>query len=184
MSWLPDRTSPPDFHSGVPSLRGTAKYVVIIRAKGDPERSPRPSSKNDPGHALAWKKKVKTGTPEEWADRIVKLLSDGIHRTFNRIVVELADTTADVAFGYPPEKGLWLAVERGDLMLTHEAPILFTTALKVARRRPAATLPAAPAPKLRASPRSRGRAREEVDILGGLGDTVADAVRRAMKGLR
>jgi hypothetical protein len=176
---------PPDFHSGVPSLRGAAKYVVIIRAKGDPERSPRPSSKSDPDHALAWKKKVQTGTPEEWADRIVKLLSDGVHRTFNRIVVELADTTADVAFGERPEQGLWLAVERGDLMLTHEAPILFTTALKVARRRPAPEKRAPkPAAKPRPAKRIQSRAPEEIDILGGLGDAVADAVRRAMKGLR
>jgi hypothetical protein len=41
--------------------------------------------------------------------------------------------------------------------------------------------PSRPLRQTRARPQARSR---EVDILGGLGDTVADAVRRAMKGLR
>jgi len=123
------------FHSGLPDHRGlmgnrrfndeaavkedaAIKYTLIIRGKDDPER---PSTLG----ALAWRKKVKTGTPEEWARRIIQHLADGVPRTFNRIMVEISGVTADIAFHHPPEDGLWLAVERGYLGWTSEAPILF-----------------------------------------------------------
>lgn len=109
------------WHTQTPDRSGLSAFTVLIRGPEDPQRSPRRKG-TDP---TAWKKKVRKGTPEEWADKIVELLSDGAPRTFNAITVELADTTADVAFQEQPEKGLWLAVDRGDLELTYEAPILF-----------------------------------------------------------
>lgn len=85
----------------------------------DPGRSPR-----GPGRALLWKGLDKH-TTEEWAARIVTHLSDGILRTFNRIMVEVSDFTADVAYGSSADEGLWLAVSRHQLALTYDAPILF-----------------------------------------------------------
>jgi len=63
-------------------------------------------------------------TAEEWRTRIVAHLADGIPRTLNRIAVELVDATADVV-GDTAEAGLWLAVERGEIWWTAEAPIHF-----------------------------------------------------------
>ena len=126
------------FHSGLPErspMMGARRFheeeaeshdemvknAVLVRSPDDPEKPPRIKGA-DPG---AWRKKVKSGSPEEWARRILEHLSDGVPRTFNRIMVELAGITADVAFQHPPEQGLWLAVERGYLGWTREAPILF-----------------------------------------------------------
>ena len=107
------------WHTEIPHR--PSPFTIVIRSKSDPERSPRKKGAD----TLAWKKKVRTGSPDEWADRIVKLLSDGKPRTFNAIMVELADTTADVAFQEAPEAGLWRAMERGGLEMTYEAPIFF-----------------------------------------------------------
>jgi hypothetical protein len=96
-------------------------YTVLIRAPGDPERAPRRSG-SDPN---AWRKKVSVGTAEEWATRIIEHQADGEPRTFNRIMVEIAGVTADMAAQEPPERGLWLAVERGYLGWTASAPIYF-----------------------------------------------------------
>lgn len=108
------------YHFGAVNL-AASPYLHLIRAKGDPERSPR-----GPGRALLWRN-LDTRTPEAWAERIAAHLNDGVPRTFNRIMVELSDFTADVAFGTTADEGLWLAVERGHLALTHEAPVLFTS---------------------------------------------------------
>lgn len=109
------------FHVGHVDV-AASPYVHLIRAKDDPERSPR-----GPGRALLWRN-LDTHTPEQWAERITTHVSDGVPRTFNRIMVELSDFTADVAFGTNAEEGLWVAVANHQLALTHDAPILFTMA--------------------------------------------------------
>jgi len=116
------------FHVGPVNI-AASPYVHLIRAKDDPERSPR-----GPGRALLWRNLDKH-TPEAWADRIVTHLSDGVPRTFNRIMVELSDFTADVAFGTAADEGLWIAVSSHQLALTHDAPILFTMAASGSTRR-------------------------------------------------
>jgi hypothetical protein len=126
------------FHSGLPETRrlmgarryhekratkedSMVRYVVLIRSPDDPERASR--AKNaDPNE---WRWKVNAGTTEEWARRIIQHLADGVPRTFNRIMVEIAGITADIAFQKAPEHGLWLAVERGYLGWTDKAPIFF-----------------------------------------------------------
>jgi len=103
-----------------PAARASSPYLHLVRASDDPERSPR-----GPGRALLWRSLDKH-TAEAWAARIVEHLSDGTPRTFNRIMVELSDFTADVAFESTADDGLWLAVTRHQLALTHDAPVLFT----------------------------------------------------------
>ncbi|HEX5659934.1 MAG TPA: hypothetical protein VFX59_22215 [Polyangiales bacterium] len=109
----------PQFYTGLPERAGMATYVHIIRGDDDPERGPRN------GQTLRWRR-IADHPPAAWLDRIVQHLSDGVPRTFNRIMVELADFTADVAAGTHADKGLWLGVAQKRLALTLEAPILFT----------------------------------------------------------
>lgn len=112
------------WHAQVPDLSGAAKYVVIVRGPNDPERK----RKRDPKTSTAWKQLVKGGHVGVWTKRIVELMQDGKPRTFNHMMVELADVTADIAMGNPPEKGLWDAVRQGHLVMTYESPILFKKA--------------------------------------------------------
>lgn len=107
---------------------GAAKYVHLMRAPDDPDKldAPRGGGKRDP---IAWRKCNQT-TAAEWSRRIVALLDDGRPRTFNAICLELVARTADVMFEQTLDRGLWLAVGRGDVEHTMDAPILFR------RRRP------------------------------------------------
>lgn len=114
----PEEKGEPKFFTGLPERAGMATYVHIIRADDDPERGPRN------GQTLRWRR-IADHSPAAWRDRIVQHLSDGIPRTFNRIMVELADFTADVAAGTNADRGLWLGVEQKRLALTLEAPVLF-----------------------------------------------------------
>jgi len=127
-----------------PVRTGAAQFTVAIRAPDDPERKPRPKKMaDDPGHSVKWKS-INNATVEDWSRAIVKLLSDGKSRTFNAISVELSGTTGDITIGRNPEKGLWLAVERGELEYTPEAPILFR-----ATRRRGRTVESAPQKRVR-----------------------------------
>lgn len=102
---------------------GAARYVHLMRSPDDPDKldAPRGGGKRDP---IAWRKCNRT-TPAEWSRRIVELLADGRPRTFNAICLELVARTADVMFEQTLDRGLWLAVGRGDVEHTMEAPILF-----------------------------------------------------------
>lgn len=108
-----------------PIRTGAGIFTVAIRAPDDPERKPRPKKMaDDPSHSIRWKN-INKVSAEEWSRAIVKHLSDGKTKTFNAISVELAGTTADIAVGKNLEAGLWLAVERGELEYTPQAPVLF-----------------------------------------------------------
>jgi hypothetical protein len=115
----PEGEGEPQFFTGLPERVGMETFVHIIRADDDPERGPRN------GQTLRWRR-IDDHPPAAWRDRIVQHLSDGVPRTFNRIMVELADFTADVALGTHADAGLWLEVDQKRLALTLEAPILFT----------------------------------------------------------
>lgn len=101
---------------------GMAKYTHLIRHPDDPERSPRSSRR---GQHSKWRADMRKGSEPIWSEAILVLLSDGVPRTFNRMMVELADYTADVAAGKAPDRALWALVEAGDVEHTQVAPILF-----------------------------------------------------------
>jgi hypothetical protein len=61
----------------------------------------------------------------EWYGKIHEHMRDYIPRTFNRMMVEMADITADIAFSEAPDHALWILVRDGRLIHTLEAPILF-----------------------------------------------------------
>lgn len=130
-----DLFAPPDapptddawsYYTGLPDRSGLARYTVLIRAPGDPERRPREARQAAMGKeaaAVEWRA-WRAASAEEWRARIVAHLADGNPRTFNRIAVELVDATADVV-GDTAQAGLWLAVERGEVWWTSDAPVHF-----------------------------------------------------------
>lgn len=60
-----------------------------------------------------------------WREKLLEHLGDGEARTFNRIMVELADFTADTAFEKAPDHALWQLVDEELVEHTAVAPILF-----------------------------------------------------------
>lgn len=79
----------------------TGRYLHLARGDDDPERTPRGTYS-----PLAWRSAIKKPV-RFWKKHIVKLLSDGNARTFNGIMVELANVTADMAFTDTPDQALW-----------------------------------------------------------------------------
>jgi hypothetical protein len=115
--------APPDFVRGVPIDRtGTARYIHIIRAPEDPERTPRP-----PGGRLdrAPHLTLDEIPVERCAEMILALFADGAPRTFNAISVELFDHTADMTLDSPLDRALWQLVAQTRLEHTLTAPIRF-----------------------------------------------------------
>lgn len=108
--------------SMVVDRNGIAQYLHIIRAPGDPERSPRPpGGRKDRAPHLTLAE-----TPVAACEAaILGVLADGQARTFNRIGVELLDHTADTLMGSPYDEALWGLVGRGELEHTLDAPVLF-----------------------------------------------------------
>lgn len=98
------------------------RYVHLIRDPNDPERSPR---ENRRGQELKWNTKAGQGQVEAWKEAILDHLADGEPRTFNCMMVGIADVTADVVFERPPDQALWELVASYQLEHTNEAPILF-----------------------------------------------------------
>jgi PAS domain-containing protein len=116
-----------DFVRGMPVDRsGTTRYVHIIRALDDPERSPRPVG----GRLDRFPHRTLAGIPvDQCAEMILRLLADGSPRTFNAIAVELFDYTADMALGSPLDRALWRLVAESRLEHTLTAPIRFHAVL-------------------------------------------------------
>lgn len=117
-----------DYFTGLPDLSDPlSRYTLLIRAPWDPQRSSREERRERlGGHheaATEWRQWRKA-KPEEWLERILDLMKDGEPRTFNAMAVELVDAGAD-AVGDTAEAGLWLAVEKGLLWWSSEAPIQF-----------------------------------------------------------
>ena len=105
---------------------GPARYAILVRAPGDPERRSRENRHAALGRAAAgseWKE-MRKATAETWAERFAAVLADGRPRTLNALTVELADATADVA-GDNAEAALWLLKERGQVEHTVEVPVLW-----------------------------------------------------------
>lgn len=114
-SWAPDRG-------------GSAAYVIVGRGPHDPERRSVARSLARKGQKvtkpLGWRVVLKFD-PERTMGLIMKHLSDGEPRTFNRIGVEMLDMTADHLFQTPFEDAIWLGVERGYIEYANWAPLLF-----------------------------------------------------------
>lgn len=106
-------------------LAGTARYVIMIRAPGDPERRSREDRRAELGDAAstAWKSLAKVSV-EAWAERFMALLADGREATFNALCVELADVTADVAPD-AAEFAMWRLKAAGKVEHTIDAPVLW-----------------------------------------------------------
>jgi PAS domain-containing protein len=115
-----------DFVRGLQVDRtGAARYVHLIRAPDDPERSPRPvGGRQDRAPHLTLAK----ASPASCVELLLCLLADGIPRTFNRMAVELFDHTADIVFGSPLDEALWHLVDDERLEHTLTAPVLFRIA--------------------------------------------------------
>lgn len=106
--------------SGHSRPRGAMAYTHLIRSPSDPLRSPRHFTK---ATRLRWKDPI-----SRWSDAILGLLANQEPRTFNAIVVELADVTADMAFLEAPDHALWGLVSTGKVEHTPQAPVLFRLA--------------------------------------------------------
>jgi hypothetical protein len=98
------------------------RYVHLIRADDDPERSPREKRR---GQETKWNSGWSRNNQEMWEEGILNHLSDDIPRTFNRIMVEIADANADTAFEKAPDWALWKLVETYHLEFVNKAPLLF-----------------------------------------------------------
>lgn len=116
------------FTGGVPDMRGLRAYTEMIQSPDDPERAPRPKG----GQAdRAPHVTLRKTTAEQWAPKILRLLSDGKPRTLNAIGITLIDKTADITSQTPFAAGLWLLVQQGKVAFGDPAPILFTLSSRV-----------------------------------------------------
>jgi hypothetical protein len=94
----------------------------MIRSPEDPERTERPKG----GRAIrVAHRTLELTTVDHWKREIVRLLSDGVPRTFNRMGVELIDQTADMLLDSPVDRAVWELVEASFLEHTMEVPIYF-----------------------------------------------------------
>jgi hypothetical protein len=103
---------------------GMAAFLHIIRAPGDPERRQR-ASERDEKDTQIWRRLFRSGSQAEWSDALHRHLADGIPRTFNRMMVELCDMTADVALDKAPDLALWALVAAGEVEHTASRPVYF-----------------------------------------------------------
>lgn len=123
----PATSAPPAIADGwvtgqLPDRSGEFAYVVLIRAPGDPERTPREAAARD--MKADWRRALAKKPVPEIEAAIALHMTDGAERTMNRITVEMLDKTADVV---PDsfEEALWGLVSKGLLEFTMAAPVLF-----------------------------------------------------------
>ncbi len=117
--WLSGRHRPKGIHS----------FLHIVRAESDPARLSREQRQKKHGAEVSqiWKKAMHVSQVPKWREEIIKLLEDGLARTFNRIVLEISkgEYTADVAMGKAPDVALWQLVTEWELSFTNESPVYF-----------------------------------------------------------
>lgn len=98
------------------------RYLHVIRSPGDPpDVRPRGRGVRDPD---GWKE-LRKKPPAWWYERFRLLLADKKPRTFNRMMLELAGYTADIAFEEVPDIALWAMVGEREIEHTIAVPILF-----------------------------------------------------------
>ncbi len=105
-----------------PDISGVHVYVVLIRAPGDPERTPRELAQRD--GTAEWRRELAKKPVPDIEEAIALHMADGAERTMNRITVEMLDKTADVV---PDsfQEALWGLVSKSALEFTLTAPVLF-----------------------------------------------------------
>ena len=120
---------------------GAAAYIHLIRDKDDPERMSREDAKRLGVRELAPHKRLDRVPVSEWRRLIRKHLHDRASSTgypeadrakeirseftFNRLMLELAGVTADIAFETNADRALWELVAAGTLEHTTSTPVLF-----------------------------------------------------------
>lgn len=124
---IPDRSAP------------GMKYLIMVRADRDPERGNAdkreqrdwgdPANRDRTRYLMGLAKDKPD--QEEIRDHLMGIMSDGEPRTFNHLVVDAFDRTADMMGGRPPEEALWSLVDDGTLAFTREHPIFFRLAADV-----------------------------------------------------
>lgn len=113
----------------VPDLgQPQAELVHRTPHTGDP-RTPPPAEvlrKIWPGQRgqVSWPD-LRFATVESWKQKIARLLSDGVPRTFNRISMELAGVSSDEAAFTVADNALWELVERRQVEFSQEVPVQF-----------------------------------------------------------
>jgi hypothetical protein len=107
----------------LPDRSGVQAYTVLIRAPGDPERTPRESGPRD--MKADWRRTLMKQPVEEIEAAIIEHSRDGAARTLNRLSVEMIDKTADVIHDTPFEWAVWSLVSKRVLEFTMAAPVHF-----------------------------------------------------------
>lgn len=120
----------------LPERDGMFAYVVLIRATGDPERTPRELSKRD--GTAEWRRVLMKRPVEEIEAAITLHMQDGIARTMNRLSVEMIDKTADIVHDTPFEWALWSLVSKSAVEFTMAAPVMFRKTAPLERAQAAA----------------------------------------------
>lgn len=107
------------------------KFVIMIRGPNDPEDTAQGRRRRGERRAargmLDWKDLNRRGLVS-WKEAIWSIIKDGAPRTFNHLMVELCDRTADFCAGRAPETALWDLVYAKVVEHTMNAPILFRRA--------------------------------------------------------
>lgn len=120
----PSPAAAPQWVTGhLPDRSGIYAYVVLIRAPGDPERTPRELAKRD--GTAEWRRALMKQPIAEIEAAITLHMHDGVERTMNRMAVEMIDKTADVIHDTPFEHALWSLVSKGAIEFTAVAPVMF-----------------------------------------------------------
>jgi hypothetical protein len=103
-------------------------YVHLIRGPADPvasaDRRRAAGEDQAAGDPTGWKK-ARAMPVEEWCTLLLRGLADGQPRTFNALLVETVDRTADVAGPGNAELALWSLAVEGAIEHTARAPILW-----------------------------------------------------------
>lgn len=107
----------------LPDRTGAHAYTVLIRAPGDPERTPREEGVRD--RKADWRRALMKQPIEEIEAAITAHTQDGAARTLNRLSIEMIDKTADIIHDTPFEWAVWSLVSKRVLEFTMTAPVLF-----------------------------------------------------------
>jgi hypothetical protein len=104
------------WNSTMPIKENLAQYTLLIRAPED-ERFEKRRRGVKAGGQIAWRGALAPAKIGEWTQRIRQVLTDGVARSFNRIVLEASEGkfTADIAAGKAPETALWLLLPQGEV---------------------------------------------------------------------
>jgi len=116
------------WHTGPLQRTGAERYLHLVRANDDPDRIGADRDKKRGWNARGARAPLCAHSVAYVAQQLRQHLADRRPRTFHRIVVELYDRSADVAFGTQVDQALWWLVEQCELEHTAGAPVRFRLA--------------------------------------------------------